>query len=427
MTMHRRALLGALSVGVAASAAAAAAQAQEQAPPPPAGQPSLDERITARALEHRHRVTFDGQRFAGPGYDLMLEEGRTSQFFCIGEEHGIAENPKLAAQLFGALTGAGYSKVCVEISPPMAAEMDRAARGGTEGLRAMFADPRANVAFFGMREEAEWIAAARAAAPGRTAIWGLDYEVGGFGRIVDRLREMRMPASARAPFAAMNAQVEEMSAQFAQSRSPQHLYSFGGDPALVRAVRDAWRNPSAEADWMLATLEETLTINRYWVTQQGWQSNESRARFNRANFRRYWDAEREKPRVMFKFGASHMVRGVSHTQVLDIGNQVSEAAEAMGSKSFHVFVLPGVGTQHARMDITTWRYAPAAVGTYSDMGMAPLLAAAHTDSMTLIDLRPIRALVSGRRVAGLQPDFVRNVHGFDALLVMTGSTASANL
>jgi hypothetical protein len=423
MRMHRRALLGALGIAVGASAAA-----QGQETPPAAPQPSSQERITARAIENRHRLAFDGARFSGPAYDMMLEEGRASQFFCIGEEHGIAENPKLAAQLFGALAGAGYSKACVEISAPMAGELDRAARGGVDGLRTMFADPRANVAFFGMREEAEWIAAVRAAAPGREqAVWGLDYEVGGFGRILDRLRAKRKPAPAQTAFAAMEAEANALAAQFAQSRAPEHLYSFAGNPELVRVTRAAWPQADAEADWMLATLEETLTINGYWQSQQGWMSNDARAQFNRANLRRYWDGERDKPRVMFKFGAGHMVRGVSHTMVFDIGTQISELAEAMGSKSFHVMVLPGAGAQHAQLDVQTWRYAPVDSGTYDDLGVTALLAAAYPDAMTLIDLRPLRALVGGRRARMLDADLVRNIHGFDALLVMTGSTASANL
>jgi hypothetical protein len=219
--MDRRALLGALGLGVAASAASAHAQ---QSPPTPP-QPELTDRITARAQENRHRLAYDGTTFSGPAWDLLLNEGRQARFFCIGEEHGIAENPKLAAQLFRALTEAGYSKACVEISPPMAAEMDRAARGGVDGLRTMFADPKASVAFFGMREEAEWIAAARDAVGGRgQAIWGLDYEVGGTGRILDRLRAKRKPAAADAPFQALFDASEAAVAQYASTHNPQiHL------------------------------------------------------------------------------------------------------------------------------------------------------------------------------------------------------------
>jgi hypothetical protein len=38
-----------------------------------------------------------------------------------------------------------------------------------------------------------------------------------------------------------------------------------------------------------------------------------------------------------------------------------------------------------------------------------------------------RPLVFGQRHKALDADLVRTIHGFDALLVLTGSTASANL
>lgn len=59
--------------------------------------------------------------------------------------------------------------------------------------------------------------------------------------------------------------------------------------------------------------------------------------------------------------------------------------------------------------------------------MAPLMAAADPAAFTLIDLRPLRPLVFGARHKALDADLVRTIHGFDALLVLTGSTASANL
>lgn len=424
MKLDRRALLGALGLSVAAGVAGA----QEASPPataPPA-QPSLTDRITQRAMENRHRLAFDGTRFSGPAYDMLLQEGRAAQYFCIGEEHGIAENPKLAAQLFSDLR---FDKACVEISPPMAAELDRAARSGVDGLRQLFSDPGAQVAFFGMREEAEWLAAVRAARPGRSqAIWGLDYEVGGDRRIIQLLKAKRKPAAAATALAALETASDESWAQWAATRSPQYIFSFSGDPALVAAVRAAWPGADDDVRWMLDTLEETLAINRHWVQGQGWQSNQRRAAFNRANLRRYWAAEGDRPaRVMFKFGASHMVRGLSHTQVLDIGTQISERAEAIGSKSFHLAVFPGAGAQLAQFDPSAWAYRAADAGTYEDAGMAPLKAAADPAAFTLIDLRPLRPLVFGARHKALDADLVRTIHGFDALLVLTGSTASANL
>jgi hypothetical protein len=423
MKLDRRTLLSALGVGAAAGAVTRVSAQEAPAPTP------LTDRIAARALEHRHRLDFDGSRFSGPAWDLLVTEGRSSRFFCIGEEHGIAENPKLAAQLFETLSPDGFSKACVEISPPMAAELDRAARRGVDGLRALFSDPGANVAFFGMREEAEWLARVRAATSGREqAIWGLDYEVAADRRLIALLKDKRKPAAARAALAALEQASDASWAQYAETRSPRFIFSFSGDPGLVRAAREAWPQADSEADWILETMEETLSINRNWVQGEGWRSNERRARFNRSNFRRYWEAEDgRKPKVMLKFGASHMVRGLSHTQVFDLGSQASELAEAMGERSFHVLVLPGAGAQHAQFDPSAWTYRPANAGTYDDQGMAPLTSAAHAEAFTLIDLRPIRPMVFGARHKALDADLVRTIHGFDALLVMSGSTASSNL
>jgi hypothetical protein len=424
---RRTALAGALGLSVAG-----AAQAQTQASAPAAAAPtnvapSLADRINAVALQNRQKLNFDGSRFSGPAWDTLLAAGRASQFFLIGEEHGIAENPKLAAALFTALAPSGYQHVCVEISPPMSAELDRAARGGVSGIRTMFADRNANVAFFGMREEAEWIAAARAASTARgQVVWGIDYEVGGDRRVIQLLKGKHKPAGAERALTALEAASNAAWAQYDQTHNPQFIFSFAGDPALVAAVRTAWPKADAESAWMLETLEETLAINQLWTERRGWESNQRRATFNRANIRRF-RAANPNGKVFFKMGASHMVRGLSHTQVLDVGNEISEAAEAMGGKSYHVMVLPGAGGQVAQFDPSAWTYRPSDAETYADQGMTPLMSASYPDAFTLIDLHAVRPLVFGERHKALDPDLVRCVHGFDALLVMSGSSASSNL
>ncbi|MGE0740647.1 MAG: hypothetical protein AB7O98_04830 [Hyphomonadaceae bacterium] len=419
MKLDRRVLLGALGV-----AAAGPAAAQETAPQ----QTDPAQLITARARENRYRLDFDGAHFSGPAWDVLVEAGRAARYFGIGEEHGIAENPKLAAQLLTALAPSGYAHACVETSPQMAAEMDRAARDGADGLRALFADPGARVAFFGMREEAEWLAAVRVAAPRREqAIWGLDYEIAGDRRIIARLAAQRKPAAAAAALSRLEAASAAAWARYDETRDLQYAFTFAGDPGLVSAVRDAWPGAGDEAAWMLDTLEETLAINRLQAEGEYWRSNDRRAQYNRANLRRYLARADADARVLLKFGAYHMVRGLSHTQVFDVGNAVSEGAAARGEQSFHLMVFPGAGAQIAQLDAATWAYNATPAGPYDDIGMTPLIDAAYADAFTLIDLRPLRPLASGRRRKQLDTDLVRAVHGFDMLLVMSGSTASSNL
>ena len=180
--------------------------------------------------------------------------------------------------------------------------------------------------------------ARRGALDAGRAVWGLDYEVGigpaGFRSAAGetkatRRRRRRSRRWTRHPTA---------SRRSTKRRTTRNTsLQFVGDPALVPAVRDVWARPDAEAAWMLETLEETLEINRLWMLEPGLgiqlparsvQSRELPALLGRRE-------RRHKPKVMFKFGASHMVRGMSYTQGLDIGTQVPELAEARGGKSFH--------------------------------------------------------------------------------------------
>jgi hypothetical protein len=390
---------------------------------------TLVERLQTAAAENRLRLDHEGDRFSGPAWEKLIEEGRQAQFFIIGEEHGIAENPKFAAAVFHELASHGYSKVVIEISPPMASALDQALQlDGLEGLHNLYAQPGAVPAFYGMREEAEFLAAVRARVPDRPLLWGTDYEVGGDRHLLRMLAGKDMPAAARGALDALTAASHTSWAQFQETGNPQFIFSFSGDPALVRAVITQWPERDDESDWILHTLEETLEINRLWVGGQAWHSNERRAALLRGNFLRYWLEEKKAgrtPRALLKFGASHVIRGRNMTDTFDLGVLLPEIAALEGRGSFSVLVLPGAGTQVARFNPVSWSYQPVpAKDGYAD-GMQPILDAVFPDAFTLIDLRPLRAIIGMRQ--DVPQALARIVHGFDAVLVMTGSTASTGL
>jgi hypothetical protein len=390
---------------------------------------TLVERLQTAAAENRLRLDHRGDRFSGPAWEKLIEAGRQAQFFIIGEEHGIAENPKFAAAVFHELASHGYSKVVIEISPPMASALDQALQlDGLKGLHNLYAQPGAVPAFYGMREEAEFLAAVHARVAERPLLWGTDYEVGGDRHLLRVLAGKDMPAAARGALDALAAASHTSWAQFQETGNPQFIFSFSGDPALVRAVITQWPERDNESDWILHTLEETLEINRLWVAGQAWHSNERRAALLRGNFLRYWREEKKAgrtPRALLKFGASHVIRGRNMTDTFDLGALLPEIAALEGRGSFSVLVLPGAGTQVARFNPAVWSYQPApAKDGYAD-GMQPILDAAFPDAFTLIDLRPLRAIIGMRQ--DVPQALARIVHGFDAVLVMTGSTASTGL
>lgn len=387
--------------------------------------------LTSAVQSHRQVIEFDGETFSGPGYRTLLEQGRKANFFLIGEEHGIAENPLLAAQLFGDLVDVGYRRLAIEISPPMAHALDAAlADGGIDGLRALYAEPGGEPAFFGMQEEAELLAAVRAAVPeGETALWGCDYEVAGDRTLLRRLDAIGPPPGARDAFETLVQASDAAWNQWVETANPQFVFSFSGDPVLVANLRAAWPERSAEVDSILDTLEQTLMINRLWTTGQGYASNVQRGALLRRNFLAHWQAlppDRPRPRVMAKFGASHLVRGLNMTNTWDMGALIPELAQIEGLSSVSVLVLPGPDAQVARLDPTRWAYveAPAKDG-YAD-GLEPVIDAAFEDSFTLIHLAPLRARVTARST-GAHVNLIRIATGFDYLLIMSGSTPAVEL
>jgi hypothetical protein len=349
----------------------------------------------------------------------------------IGEEHGIAENPQLAAALFTALAPTGYQRLVVEVSPPMARALDTSAAEGLVGLERQFSTPGHEPAFFGMREEAAMLAAIRAVVPAdQPAILGVDYEVGGDRLLLDRLADRDVPAAAAPALAELRTAATAAWAAYSETGDISKAFSFSGDPALVRAVLQSWPEPDTEARDLLEALETTLEINQLWVNRRGFDSNLKRAGYLRANFLRHWrelqTSSDPAPRMMVKLGASHVVRGRNSNEVYDIGTLAPELAAADGKSVFQLLVLPGKGSATAMLNPTTWTYESAEPKDNYMAGLEPLIAAAYPDTFTLIDLRPLRPILGYWR-AGTNPDLMRYVHGFDMLLVMSGSTPASNL
>ncbi len=297
------------------------------------------------------------------------------------------------------------------------------------GLRSLFADKRSLVAFYTMREEAEWLAAARAALPGGGPfLWGTDYEIAGDRRLIAILAGARKPAAAAAALARLEAASNAAWARYAEGGDIQHIFSFSGDPALVAALHSAWPKPDSRSLWILETLEETLEINRLWGQRRSWESNARRGDFMRRNFLRHWAATKAgaRPRVFLKYGASHMMRGRNSTETFDLGTLVPEIAAVEGGKAFSLLVLPGAGTVIAALDPASFGYKPVPAEGEYQRGLAPLYSNALPGAFTLFDTRKLRPLLGWSRTPA-DPDLMRMVHGFDAILILSGSTPSRSL
>jgi hypothetical protein len=393
--------------------------------------PTFEERLAAKAAESRHAVHFKDGAFSGPGWDLLVKEGQASRFFLVGEEHGVAEIPAVVRELFRTLQPAGYRHLALEISPPMATVLDGKAREGLPKVASFFQEYPPGVAFFTLKEEAELLVAARAAVADKAPVlWGLDYEVTADRFLFDRMRGKAPAGPTKAAVEALHEKSAAAWKTVSETKNPGAFFSFSMTPDVLAGLRQAWPNPDAESALALDVIGETLAINQLFITNQGWESNERRAQLNRRNFLRHWNeakADGSAPRVMLKFGASHMIRGRNVTEVFDLGNLASEMAAAEGGKSFHLLVIGGAGTEHAIFNPMELIYVPAPVDLADEEGLGPIVGQPFPEGFTLIDLRPLRPLFSAARTKKSDPELMRIVHGFDAILVLTGSRPSKML
>ena len=425
MKINRRDLLFAsgltLLLGMRASGKSAApARSQSQA--------SQADRLLQALQGNRLPLSMnDGP--AGRGWDWIVQEARGAHFTLIGEEHGVAETAQFSAALFNALRGSGYSRMAIELSPIIAQDIEAAARrNGLQGIADFFAAPDTWSPFY-LREEAQFLVAVMNAAPrNEHVLWGLDRELFSDRYLISKL-EAKVPPRARESFTRLKEASRNAWARHKQNPSPENLFIFSQDPAIVSAVRTAWSNPDRESDMILRTLEESLAINAVARTSSAWASSQRRAQWKRSNLAARLKEERgSPPKVMLKFGYNHMIRGANYVNTFDVGAMTGEVAALSGGHAFHIIVLPGPGSRQAVpgpgrsfVSVSSDEFDEFRAG---DQRLTRVLSNANATGHEVIDFRAVRPLAQ-RGLDSWNPDLIRTIYGYDAAVIWKGAHASS--
>ena len=370
---------------------------------------------------------------SGPGWDWLVREARDARFTLIGEEHGVAETAQFSAALFDALRESGYSRAAIELSPVIAQDIEAAGRrDGLQGIVEFLTAP-GMFTFYNMREEAQFLADVLAAAPGsERVLWGLDREIFNDRYLISRL-EPRVPESAREAFTRLKEASAAAWARYEQDANPDTMFLLSEDPAVVSAVRAAWPDPDPESDAILRTLEESLAIETAERTGGMWPYMQRRIQWNRDNLAALLRADEgsaEPPKLMMKFGYIHMIRGANYVNFFDLGTMVDEVAALTGDRAFHVLVLPGPGSQQA-VPGPGGGFVSVASDELDELGagdqrLTRVLSDPDATGHEVIDLRALRPLAL-RGLERWNPDVVRTIHGYDAVVIWKGAHASSSL
>jgi hypothetical protein len=201
------------------------------------------------------------------------------------------------------------------------------------------------------------------------------------------------------------------------ARAKGNLEFLGqSDPKQFERIRQGL---DATDDAALLELIDDMILSRRiyapFIGQPGlsaYAANLTREDLMKNNFLARYEAA-GRPKVLFKFGSNHMVRGLSPTHVPSLGNFVADLAFAEGEQAFNLLVLCGPGTQAgdfmgnvATCELDVSKLMPEVAAT---------LDAAHP---TLFDLAPWKD--NPRQWKHLAADIRELLWAYDALLVVPG-------
>lgn len=367
--------------------------------------------LNAMLAANHWQVDMTPRGLAGPGAERLLAWSDEAQFFMLGEEHGSAGIARLAAAFSRSLRGRGYRYTAIEVDPLMTELMLRELKGGTAALARYLADGRQQaIPFYAWDAEAEFI---RAAMEGGGGVWGLDQSFFAaapvhFDEIARRTR---------------NPQVRGLAEALAKDAHADGEFLGKVAPPRLEKLRDAI--PGNEAD-LRVVADQLIASAAIYAPYFG-----GGGQFYDANLRRETQmkalllaaldkAERRdgKPaKVLFKFGANHMMRGLSFTHIPSLGGFISELAlSRYGRRAFNVAMVCGPGGETRAFDGSSTKCDKDFAETFP--GLKPHL----TGGVTLFDLRPLH---NRSKLWKDWPEQAKAmIWSYDALVVVSGGGAS---
>jgi hypothetical protein len=396
---------------------------------PAAAQDSV---LTRLLIAHRHPLHVADGRLWDSGGRILLNAGRDSRFFLLGEEHGVGEIPAVVRALLADLRPAGYNTLAVEVSPLQGARLDSIARGRDPeaALDTLLASWVTAVPFYTLRPERDLLASAMSPLNSLPAmrLWGLDYEIAADRFYLGELERLA-PASGRTAVRAARELADSGFAALATQGNPTRLFAWSAPESVFVSLRQAFGPRAPErATAIIDLFETTARINRLFLGGATYESNLARARLLREHFAQALArSERagERPRVLFKFGGAHMMRGWTYTHTLDLGTAAAMTAEAAGERSFHVLIVGGPGSKTTRMNIVKLQYEPTGTAEIDDDAYAWLRPALPDSGWVVFDMQPVRRAYLARERQALTVAQDRFFHAFDAIVVLMGSTPAA--
>lgn len=363
----------------------------------------------------------DDSALAGDGHRALLDEAAGVHFFLVGEQHAAREIALVETALQRDLAEQDFGYMVVELGPWSTREVERLIRSGDGALAAHIRTPgqQFHFPFVFFEEEAALVEQAVALSPhGEQVLWGVDQEFIGAGAVLaEQLTALAESDEQRAAAARFAAGV---------AANPMYLGTADTDE-MVEIVNPFLRDRTSEGFALATGIEQTWRIYGAFTRGAGpiYTANLERENLMKRQFLAHFAAAEarngEPPRAFFKFGAFHLERGLSGTDVPSFGNFLMEWGRARDLRSVNL-MIDCLGGE-------TWgiqQGSPEPCENYAGLDTdSPLFAAMGEARMALFDLRSLRPHLN--RARDLDPRLRRLILAYDYYLVIRDVTPQTPL
>ncbi len=411
------------------------------APLPSHAQSPAASQLTEKLLQSRYSLAVRNGQFSGTGAQLLQSAIAQSRFILVGEYHGVAETAEFWKGICSAAGPEGFHTLAIEEGPLVAAELERwASRAdGAAQLIAFQKQYPESINIYNTREEFGMLQQCVRAAPGAFHLWGLNQEaLGAGGLILSRIMNTRPEGEAASAMRQLLQKNNDAYAKALASGKISDLFMIAAeDRDLSSGAALLEKHGSPEAQALFASLVESHEINSRWSPAD--YGNASRRSLLMktlfaADYARASRTGSAPPKVLLKFGAFHVYRGLNPVHGSGIGNYVAEFAEGQGAQSLHICLIPVKGSFpiHRRVgqppprvgeppQLRAFNLRDDPASRYLELMLANLL----RSDWTVFDLRTLRQGFNS--LGESSPALATLVFGIDILVLIPEATPSTEI
>jgi hypothetical protein len=388
-----------------------------------------------RLLQNRYPLNVQSGRLEGSGLPILENALAGAQFVLIGEDHGISQIPQFVSAVCDLVGPQGFHTMAIETGPLAAGELQQwvtsdAGRSGLVDFERKFPE---TIAFYNFHEEYDLLShCARSAQGGQFRLWGLDQELmGSSGLILTRILETHPGAQAAEQARRLLQKNNEAHATAAKSGSPGDIFMMTASDDELDQLRDLLRKEgNARSQSLIDALMKSRDIYQKNMNGSGYDSNRERALLMKSNFmndyKQATQSDGVTPKVLLKFGAWHMYKGINPLRNNDMGNFVAELADGQGSVSLHIIILGVKGSQLRSAGIGR-PSQPADFNLAGDkdsdfLFLKPMFDNLESEGWTMFDLRGLRK--GFRSLEPVDKEMERLIFGYDLMVLIPTATPS---